>query len=214
MIPKTIDVDPDNVDPNGIVDAGSAAGAEALTLNGVLVTGGVATLDFGRRLNITSASNNSGITFTFAGTDPDGFAQSEVLTGPNISTVETTKYFKTVASITTSGATVGTVDIGTVDEVITKTIPLDWRNQNGVTIAVDVLAGSTIDFTVEEAFELFNRNPASPHQNIAWFPITALTAQTADIVAAASRGATALRFKTNSYTDTAEAQIYLSQANY
>lgn len=61
-----------------------------------------------------SVTNHSGKTVTLVGTDPDGNAQTEVVTGPNTSaTVTSTKYWGSLTSATPS-ASIGadTFDIG------------------------------------------------------------------------------------------------------
>src|SRR5690606_34405190 len=62
------------------------------------------------------------------GLDADGKTISEAVIGPNQTTVETTKYFKSISAVSVS-ATLGseTMDIGWVDEVATALYPLNWR---------------------------------------------------------------------------------------
>jgi hypothetical protein len=203
---KLVDVDPDNVDDDGLCAAQSRGSAGNLTLNGALVSGGVFTENgiFGRQLVITSVGNDSGITFTVTGTCPDGVAQSEVITGPNATLTESSKYFRTVTQIATSGATANNVTVGTVDEVATNTIPLNSRSSDPATIAVDVTG--TINYTVQETFhEVLTLS--SPNQNATWYNVLDFTTATTDIVASLTRGATGVRLLVNSYTNTAELQM-------
>lgn len=207
---RQVDVDPANVDADGLCASQSAAGAGNLTLNGALISGGVFTESgaFGRQLSITSAGNDSGITFTITGTCPDGVAQTEIITGPNATTVEGSSYFRTVTSIAVSGATASTVTVGTVDEVASKTYPLNTRSSDAATIAVDVTG--TVNYTVQETFE--DVLPmTSPAQNTTWFNVTALASKTADTASAVTRGASAVRLVFNSYTDGAEIQMSISE---
>ena len=60
-----------------------------------------------QKVSLTCAADMSGVTFTITGTDSKGVAQSEDLTGPNATTVYSTKYYNTVTQIAASGA-VGT----------------------------------------------------------------------------------------------------------
>ena len=53
-------------DDNGICASQAKVGAGALTLNGALVSGGVASWTDAQIVTVTSAGNDSGITFTFA----------------------------------------------------------------------------------------------------------------------------------------------------
>jgi len=210
MRPKRFDFDPDNTDDNAICAAQAVAGAGALTLNGAYVTGGVAVLDYARRLDQITAGDDSGITFTYVGTDANGIAQTEVVTGGagTPSTETTTKYFKTITSITASGAAAGNVTVGFPDEINSQIIPIDYASDSACAIAVDI--SGTINYTVEESFNLMNNSSIAPADTV-WTAITAFSGKTADVKGTASLGATAIRFVVNSYTNTAEAQMYVSQ---
>lgn len=98
---------------NNIALSQTPGGAVAMTLNGSTVASGVAVLDAQRRVLITSAANDSGITFTIAGANRWGNPISEVLTGANASTAQSVLDYKTVTSVTTSGAAAGAVTVGT-----------------------------------------------------------------------------------------------------
>ena len=86
-----------------------------VTLNGSLYSSatGIATLDQPRRVLFTSSGNDTGITFTVYGTDWNDMPVSEVVTGANATTTYTVYDFKTVTSVVASGASAGTVSIGT-----------------------------------------------------------------------------------------------------
>lgn len=100
-----------------VAAAQAVAGAGNLTLNGALVADGVAHLGGQRRIYITSAGDDSSITFTVKGT-LSGFGnsgisyQSEVVTGSNASVVATTKLFSTITAVVASGAAAGNVSVG------------------------------------------------------------------------------------------------------
>ena len=72
----------------------------ALTIGGALASGGSCTFDAGRIVTILSAGNDSSKSFTVVGTDVNGDAQTESITGANAGTATGSAYFKTVASIT------------------------------------------------------------------------------------------------------------------
>lgn len=206
MRPYLLDIDPANVSLTGF--ASNVTGA-SFTLTATSSGDGLA-----HQVSIRndSATDHSGKTITLVGTDADGKALTEVVTGPEGSaTVESVGYFLTLTSATPS-ATIGadTFDIGWVDEVASKTIPLDWRSDIGATLAVDVTG--TIDYTVQETFDAIQGVGFDPQQDATWFPISALSAKTADLVAAATVGATAIRLLVNSYTDTAEIQMNVNQS--
>ena len=65
------------------------------------------------KLYITSGGNDSGITFTIVGVNPQGTTTSEVVTGSNTSIVSSVKSYQALFSITASGATASTVTVGT-----------------------------------------------------------------------------------------------------
>lgn len=131
----------------GVAAVQTVSGATALTLNGTLVTGGVAYIrqPGGRQVYITSSGDDSGITFAIVGTitSPTGitFYQSQTVTGANASTVCSSKYFSSVVSITTSGSAAANVSagmngVGTVDTVQRYLILTSGGNDTGITFTV------------------------------------------------------------------------------
>jgi hypothetical protein len=72
----------------------------------------ITSLDVPRNVIITSVGNDSGITFTVQGFDEYGVAVREVITGANAGVAAGKKAFKTVSSITASGAAAGNVSVG------------------------------------------------------------------------------------------------------
>jgi hypothetical protein len=124
--------EPTALDADGICASQTRTGAGNLTLNGALtatingnsvyapsVSGTAATADgaWARKIGITSDGNDSTVTYTIYGTDVNGKALSEAVTGPNstvvYSTNSTAANFKTVTRIATSASTVGNITIGT-----------------------------------------------------------------------------------------------------
>ena len=104
----------DATDPNGLSTAASISGAAALTLNGALIADSKYTTgdNIGQVITILSAGDDSGITFTIVGTDANGDALTEVVTGANAGTASSSGYFNTVDSITTSASSAGNVSAG------------------------------------------------------------------------------------------------------
>ena len=105
----------DTLDADGVCVAATATSATALSATGALVSGGVATFDIARGIRLTSTSNQSARTFTIAGTDHYGEALVENIAGPNNTTVDGVKAFKTVTSVTPDAAMTGNVTVGTND---------------------------------------------------------------------------------------------------
>lgn len=116
-------------DADGICQSQTPAGGgvQALTINGALSSGGVATLGYNRKVTITSAGNDSGRTFTITGTDENDTVITEDITGPNTTTVTGTKDFKTVIDVDVDDNTAGAITVGaaasTGDVVGTITMP-------------------------------------------------------------------------------------------
>ena len=197
---------------NSITIASPAAGSTVdIGVNGIFISAD----GLGRQLNIidTATVDQSGATFTIVGTDADGYAQTEAVTGPaSGATVESTKYFLTVTSITiASPAALATADIGTVDEVSTKTYVLDHYRETAPSVGIDVTGTINIDVQLTTTKV---QERTSDQNSFNWIDDDNLAAVTADGHGQISDWPMkAMRFITNSYTNTAEATIELTQSN-
>ena len=125
--------EPAAADTNGICTAQTPSAAANLTIDGALtstINGNVvyapsqsstaATADqaWARRIGVSSSGDCSGVTFTITGTDVDGKALSETITGPAASAVVYTgatvaALFKTVTKVAISAAGTGNITVGT-----------------------------------------------------------------------------------------------------
>jgi hypothetical protein len=137
---------------NNICLSQKPGGAGALTINGAAATAGVATLDTQRIVGITSDANDSGNTLTITGTDGYGRTISETVTGPNTTTVSSTLNYKTVTSITISGAAVGNFTIGTTGVGASEWHPVDYIGNPTNTSIACVVAG-TVNYTVQHTHD-------------------------------------------------------------
>jgi hypothetical protein len=106
---------PNATDANGIAQSQSPGSAGSLTLDGTLVSSGVATLDVPRTVSVTSGADDSGNTFTVTGEDEYGYAVVEDITGPNAGTVNGAKAFKKVSKVEIDGSAAGNITVGTSD---------------------------------------------------------------------------------------------------
>ena len=100
---------------NSVCLSQTPGGAGALTLNGALVSSGVAYLGLNQRIYITGGSDESGKTFAVVGTkmSPNGLISvTETITGPNASTVSSINQYYTIISITASAGTTGAITVG------------------------------------------------------------------------------------------------------
>jgi hypothetical protein len=156
-----------------------------------------------------TANNHDAKTVTLVGTDADGRPQTEVVTGPGASaTVESAKYFLTLTSATPS-ATIGadTFDIGWVDEFASPSMELAAESVAILEAVVTGTMGWDIETTIRD------KNRGADQEAMGWANDAAWTAKTVSVVPTALTAARRyFRFVCNSYTDTAEVQIYGFQA--
>jgi hypothetical protein len=97
---------------NGIAKSQTVSGESNLSLTGNFVISGTAQLVTAHKVGIVSSGDDSGITFTVSGTNANGEAQNEVVTGSNANVAFTVNRYLTVTSIAVSGASSGTVVVG------------------------------------------------------------------------------------------------------
>ena len=102
------------LDADGLSTAAAVGNNAALTLGGALTSGGSYTADTGtaRQITLLSAGNDSDKSFTVVGTDINGDALSETVTGANAGTATSTGYFATISSITAVGNPAGNMSAG------------------------------------------------------------------------------------------------------
>ena len=103
-------------DDDGISVSAQVGNNANLVLGGALASGGSVTFVYGRLVTITSGGNDSGISFTVTGTNVDGDAQTESITGANAGVATGTKFFKTITQIAAVGDPAGTVKAGVTDK--------------------------------------------------------------------------------------------------
>lgn len=211
---QRFDLDPVDVDADGLAQSQTpgAGGVQALTLNGALVSGGsfAESSGQGRQLLLTTGADETARTFTVTGTDADGTAITEAITGVNNTTVESTRYFLTVTSITVDDDTTGAIFFGTVDELATKTYMLNRQSDTGALVQYDVTG--TINLTAQVSVHDV-RNNYTNQEAIPWVATsaTALVGATADAIGRLDAGASAARFIVNSYSSGAEVQVYVNE---
>ncbi len=107
---------PVTLDRDGICASQTPGGAGALTMAGALVTSGVGIMDVPRSVSIYGTGNETGKNFTTTGVDEYGQTMSEVIAGPNNTTVNTLKAFYRVTAVTVDAATAAAVEIGSGDK--------------------------------------------------------------------------------------------------
>jgi hypothetical protein len=139
---------------NSIAQSQSLGATGNLTLNGSAASGGVATLDAQRRILITSAGNDSGITFTVFGTTDSGTAIQETVTGANAGAVATNQDFATVTQVSASGATGLTVQVGTNSTGSTRWLLTDQHLTPG-NISLGGTVSGSVTYTAEYTYDDF-----------------------------------------------------------
>lgn len=98
---------------NAIAASQTLAAAGNLVLNGGSVVSGVAVLDTQRRVLITSAGNDAGVTFTLYGSNEAGAPIWEVVQGVSAAATASSLDFLNVGTIAVSGTIASTVTVGT-----------------------------------------------------------------------------------------------------
>lgn len=128
------------------------ASAGSLILNGTSVVNGVAVFNAAYLVTVTSTGNDSTRTYTITGTTAAGVPMSETITGPNIATVSTTRYFKTVTDVAVvGGGTVGTVRVGFGSSGVTAPIILDIHGRPDVSL--QVVVSGTVLWTLQQTLD-------------------------------------------------------------
>lgn len=140
----------------------SLGAAGSLTLDGALVTGGVAYIESAadgysaRRITITSAADDSGLLWHVTGTRWDDVVQSEYFYGGNVAAVTSRLDYKTVTAISGDAATAGNVTAGTSNIASTPWVPWSqYQTDFQVTCYVtnNVAHGTaSVEVTVDDVF--------------------------------------------------------------
>jgi len=197
MKPKRVAFTPVTGTTSNICASQTPGAAGNLTLNGALAVGGVIpqqTLAY--MVTITGGSNESGKTFLITGTDADNNAQTETVTGPNATTVVSTKFFRSITSIYASAGTAGAITVGTPNATSCAVTPTYCVDMNATYTDVTVDVGGTINFTIQKCSE---RPTAGETPN--WRTLQAAGA--VDIEVLQTGGIGAVRVLISSYTNTA-----------
>lgn len=153
---------------NNICTTQTPSGAGNLTLNGALVSSGVAVLDTARRVLFTPAGAEAGnsTVWTVYGTDWNNNHVSETVNGVNNpSTVYTVYDYKTVTRIAVNKAQAGAVTVGTNGVASSRPIFLDTFAPAPTSIQVTVVG--TVNYTVQQSLD--NPNSISGgYVNVTW----------------------------------------------
>lgn len=193
MRPITVTAGPlATADDDGVAQNQTPGAAGNLTLNGALVSGGVATFDVPRRVLLTTAADESGKTVTVTGTDRSGQTQTETLTGPNATTGYTVKDFKTVTQVAVSAAFTGNIKVGTNGVGSSRWVSLNY-NAGAFEVAVAVKVTGSVVYTVEKTHDNI-AGYYSPGVGVVWnSPPTPVVFPDGYLAGAAASGETVIR---------------------
>jgi len=154
-------------DADSIVSAQSLSVSGAITLDGVLVSNGVATLTVPAVLTAYSQASSS-INFVVTGTGPAGQSQVETLAVTASGTITGSLSFATVTGIVASAAAASTISIGNGVPGYTGWLPLDIYTPNQVTNISAKTSGTvnySVEYTNEDPFDLNIQQLAVAHPN-------------------------------------------------
>lgn len=153
-------------DDNGI-HLSSTPSAGAVSLDGALVTNGVAYLGDPRRVLVTTAGADAGKTMTITGTDANGNIQVDTVTLPSASTVYTSLDFLTVTGITISATAAGAIIVGTNGIGGSRWVRFNDFAPSNISIQCDVTGtvNYTVQATLDDPNDPFNPTPA---EDVIW----------------------------------------------
>jgi hypothetical protein len=157
-------------------------------------------------VSVTSGANIATIIFTITGTDSNGNVITNTVTGVNANTVNGTKYFKTVTSVSIS-ATLGanTASVGWTAAAATPIIPVDTYAKIGPMVSIG-LDGTTVTWTAQGTNINIYNEPTTDD----WFTI-GTASSTTNLAVQGLAGTTAVRVLVVSHT-TGTLELVVSQA--
>lgn len=188
--PKIVPIVPVALDADGICLSQTKASSGSLTLNGVLAG---TTLDFSRLIAVASSANIAARVFTITGTDANGRAITDTVTGVNNNSVNSTKYFSTVTDVSVDASfSANNVTVGTTAALATKMFPLNHYDEVAAQVTVE-LASGTATWSVQETFS----EPSGTSASEVWITPTAHSGKSATLSAPLDLHARACRLITS-----------------
>lgn len=148
-------------DADSIAESQTPLAAGPLTLDGVFVSNGVATISPPAQITITTIDDESGVNFTVTGTDYSGNVISEVIVGPDTTTGTSVLTYSTVTSVVADDATADAITVGNAQAGSSPWIALDpWAFPQ---VAIQCSVTGTVDYTVQQTLDNPNDlvNPVS-----------------------------------------------------
>jgi hypothetical protein len=216
----TLDMDPLDVVTNGIAENQTTAGAADLDLDGAQAVDGVWSIYAvpttaysagvgGVRIAIDSAGDISSVVFTVTGTDQDGIARTEEITGVTTTAVNSVTFWQTITQIAADAAVASNVFVGPINQIVSKTLPLNWRNDYPATFVAGGVTG-TLQYDIEESSSALAAN--TDPSTLVWG--VSQSNKTADLTGSIANYSTAARVRWDSYSSGAEMQFSARQNDY
>ena len=171
-------------DDNGVCasQTPAAGGEQSLSIDGALVSGGVATIAEAQIITITCAANETGRTFTVTGTDADGVTITEAVAGA-AGALTTTSYFKTITGITVDDDTAGAIIVGALSAngAVSKSIRVNRNQTSSFKLGLFVELSGASTYTVQHSPDWPESGDfAAGYSNAAnWYATDGLTTLTA-----------------------------------
>lgn len=192
-------------DDDGICASQTPGAAGAMSINGQLASGGVATLTpyrsgYARQVLFTFAADETGHSFTVVGTGAQGETITEIVAG-TATTAVTVNMFSSITSITISAAATGAIKVGTNGVGATRWINLDVF-EDPFSASIQVVVSGTVNFTTEYTYDDVQTNA-----NPTLWPISALTSKAANTEGALTVACRYVRTKVNSGTGVATTTV-------
>ncbi len=190
--PKVVAIAPVAAVANDIALSQTKASSGSLTLNGAKAG---TTLDFARQIAIASSANIATRIFTVTGTDANGRAQTDTVTGINNTSVSTTKYFSTVTDVSVDASfSANNVTVGTTVALATKIYPLNHYDAIAPQVTVGLVSG-TATWSIQETYSELTTAGTE-----VWFTPTAHSGKSASLTAPLDVHARACRLTTTAYS--------------
>ena len=143
-------------DRDGVSASASISAGNNAVIGGALASGGsvnfvTAASEQPRQVTIFGSGNESGKTFTITGTNDSDASIVDAVTGPNNSTVSSTKYFKTVTSVSVSTPVKVIVKAG--GDESGRTFTITGTDSQDATITEEVTGPNNSTATTEQFFK-------------------------------------------------------------
>ena len=134
---------PQSASTTKIAAAATLSEAGDMTLTGSAVNDGS---NMASTVTLTSTGNISGVNFTITGTDANGSSASEVIAGPNNTTVTTTAAFLTVTQVAANAAVSTNTSVGYTATTTGQGIIFAGATRSRGVLAANVAVAGLLEF--------------------------------------------------------------------